>query len=122
MNHATFIGNITADAVKKDFNGKQFTAFSIAVNHKSKDKEYTTFVSCAMSGDTGNLFGYLKRGKKVAVSGRVSARAYVGRDNAAHAELQLSVRDLELCGGNNADVRNEPQPMQPQVNGDNLPF
>lgn len=122
MNNATFIGNITADAVKKDYNGKQFTSFSIAVNHKTKDKEYTQFVSCAMNGDTGNLFGYLTKGKKVAVSGRVSCRAYVGRDNMAHAELQLSVKELELCGGNNTDVRNEPQPMQPQVNGDNLPF
>lgn len=117
MNNATFIGNLTSDAVRKEINGNQFTTFSVAVNYKTKQKETTQYISCIMSGDTSNLIGYLTKGKKVAVNGRISCRAYMGKDNAPHADLQLSVREIELCGGN-TDVKS----TQSTAHSDGLPF
>ena len=58
----------------------------------------TTWVSCTMNGDGGNLLQYLKSGEKVYVRGNLSSRIFVGHDGQRHAGLNISVTEIELVG------------------------
>lgn len=102
MNSATFIGNLTADAQQKQVNNnKPFTTFDIAVNFKKGEVKQVTYISCIMNGDTSKLLPYLKKGTMVCVQGRVSCHVYTDRNNHAHAQMDLSVKQLWLLGGQN---------------------
>ena len=102
MNQATFIGNLTANAVQRATadGTATYATFSVAVNRKTKNgAEETTYVDCVMGGNTAGVVPYLTKGKKIAVTGRVSCRAWIDRQGQPHANLELRVWELELCGG-----------------------
>ncbi len=136
MNSATFIGNLTKDAVQKlSNNQKPYTTYDIAVNDKRGQQQSVMYVSCIMSGDTTKLIQYLTKGTKVCVQGRVSCHAYTNKQGQAVANMDMFVYQLELLGGNKdkAAAPQQPQPSsgfppssapnQPIVTDDNeLPF
>lgn len=133
MNNASFIGNLTANAVQKQAqSGNNFITFTIAVNRKFKDKEEVLFIDCIKSGDNANLLPYLQKGKKIYVSGRVSCHAYIDKNNQARASLYLAVFELELLSSNTdnnsatpaAQSQQNPFPTNPApaVGNDGLPF
>ena len=120
MNQATFIGNLTRPAELKSVNGgNSSTTFTLAVSHRYKTrdgakKEDTSFIECIMNGNTQNLLPYLQKGSKVCVVGRVSCHAWIDKQNQAHANLDLNVRELELLGSSNSQQAAQPQ-QQPQA-------
>lgn len=135
MNNATFIGNLTRDAIQKtSSNNKPYTTFDIAINDKRGQKESVMYVSCIMGGDTSKLLPYLTKGTKVCVQGRVSCHAYTNKQGQAIANLDLLVNQLELLGGNKDKTAAQPQqpdsgfapssaPNQPNVTDEeDLPF
>lgn len=95
------IGNLGADAEKKEANGRAFVSFRVAHSEKRADgTEVTTWVACAMNGDGGRVFEYLKKGVKVWVEGRPRIRTYSSpKTHQIEAGIDLSVDTLELCGG-----------------------
>ncbi len=100
MNQATFIGNLTADAVQRTAqNGTPCATFTVAVNRRHGDTQETLFVQCTKAGNTERLFPYLRKGTRIAVTGRVTPRAWIGKDGAPRAGLDLFCLDLELLGG-----------------------
>ncbi len=100
MNQATFIGNLTADAVQRTAqNGTPCATFTVAVNRRHGDTQETLFVQCTKAGNTERLFPYLRKGTRLAVTGRVTPRAWIGKDGAPRAGLDLFCLDLELLGG-----------------------
>lgn len=98
MNNATFIGNLTADAVQRPSANGNYITFGIAVNERRKDSEVTTYIDCIKSGDNAALLPYLTKGSKVCVIGRVAARAYIDKEGQPQGRLDLNVYQLELCG------------------------
>ncbi len=119
MNQATFIGNLTADAVQRTAqNGTPCATFTVAVNRRHGDTQETLFVQCTKAGNTERLFPYLRKGTRLAVTGRVTPRAWIGKDGAPRAGLDLFCLDLELLGGgaNAQGTQTQtayPQPAQP---------
>ncbi len=100
MNQATFIGNLTADAVQRTAqNGTPCATFTVAVNRRHGDTQETLFVQCTKAGNTERIFPYLRKGTRLAVTGRVTPRAWIGKDGAPRAGLDLFCLDLELLGG-----------------------
>ena len=147
MNQAFFIGNLTADAQQRTARDMVavYATFTVAVNRRLKDgTNSATYVDCLFSGNTAGIMPYLTKGKRVAVTGRVSCRAWIDRQGQPRANLELFVRDIELCGGRDADAPaaspapapatapapqtyTQPQPQTyapapPAANGDDLPF
>ena len=132
MNQATFIGNLTANAVQKQTQGgTAFITFTLAVNRKYKDKEEVSYIECIKNGDNAKLLPFLTKGTKIAVTGRVSCHAYVDKNNQARASLDLAVFDLELLGGKQqSDNTQQAAPQQStqnpfptnQESNDGLPF
>ena len=127
MNKHMFIGNITADAEVKVFEGGgTIISFSVAINKKYTDKEgvkkeVVTFVNCNLPvppGGSTTRAKYLLRGTKVFVIGEPKARAYTsGVEN--KAVLDCRVSELELLGGPNkpneqASETNHPPIQQEQ--------
>lgn len=98
----TILGNLGADAEKKEYNGRPFVSFRVAHSEKRQDgTEATTWVSCVMSGDGGNVLQYLKRGQKVFVQGRGRVKTYSSpKTHQIEAGLDVSVDRVELCGQN----------------------
>lgn len=98
----SILGNLGADAEKKEYNGRPFVSFRVAHSEKRQDgTEATTWVSCVMNGDGGNVLPYLKRGQKVFVQGRGRVKTFSSpKTHQIEAGLDVSVDRVELCGQN----------------------
>lgn len=110
MFRSIIIGNLGADALVKNENGKPFVSFSVGHNDRWTDtdgnvKESTQWISCAMNGDGGKLLPYLKKGKAVYVEGRTTTRVYSSEKlRKMVAGVNINVDHLELIGGSTDDV------------------
>ncbi|MGV3766773.1 MAG: single-stranded DNA-binding protein [Chitinophagaceae bacterium] len=98
------IGRLTKDAEIRSVAGdRQVVNFSIASNDSYRNKqgeriEQTTYFDCAY-WITTKVAQYLTKGTLVALTGRVSARAWVGKDGEAYAGLNFHASQIELHGG-----------------------
>ena len=90
MNLITIAGTLGKDCqTRTTQTGDSVTGFSVAVN-EGKDK--TTWFNCSYWGERGTKVApYLLKGKRVTLSGRVSARCHEGK-----AYLEVSVGQLTL--------------------------
>jgi single-strand DNA-binding protein len=99
------VGNLGADCIQKEVNGKTVINFNVAHTEKFKDaqgnlKEKTIWANCAYWTDRTAVAQYLKKGKQVFVDGTPEVELYTNKDNQAAATLRVRVRDLQLLGGN----------------------
>lgn len=98
MNSTTITGNLTRDPEARTTpNGVNVTEITVAVNERHGQNQTTTFfrVSCWRGlGET--VQKYLKKGAKVLVTGPVSCRAWIGKDNQAHAQMEITADQLEF--------------------------
>ena len=129
------IGRLTRDAeVRSLSNEKQVVNFSIAANDSYKNKqgervEQTTYFDCAY-WLTAKVAEFLTKGTLVELTGRVSSRAWVGKDGEIHAGLNFHTSQIKLHGGGNKRKITEQatkktdtaKVMQPQADADDLPF
>ena len=100
------IGNLGADCITKEINGKNVINFNVAHSEKFKDsmgnlKERTTWVNCAYWTDRTAVAQYLKKGKTVYVEGSPEAEAFTNKEGQPAATLKLRVFNLQLLGGAN---------------------
>lgn len=104
------IGNLGAGVEVKESNGSQFATFRVADTSRYKtqsgeDKEVTNWIDCSYNNVESKVLPYLKAGVKVFVRGNASLRVYSSKkDRCMKAGLQVSVQEIELCGGNNDTV------------------
>ena len=133
----TVIGNIGADAVQRETNGRKYTTFNVAVSTKFKNQdgsetERTTWISCARDGQSP-IDQWLKRGRQVYVEGTPSVSMYTDNQGHPNCNLKLAVHRIELLGGK--DEQNQQQAAAPaasptpqaaeqaqQEGADDLPF
>lgn len=107
------IGNLGADVEIKNGNGAQFAAFRVADTNKYKtnageEKEVTNWIDCTMNNVESKVIPYLKAGVKVFIRGNANLRVYSSKkDRCMKAGLQVSVTEIELCGGNSDTVSRE---------------
>ena len=101
------IGNLGADVDLKESNGSKFATFRVAdttkyTTQQGETKEVTNWIDCSMNNIESKVLPYLKAGVKVFVRGNASLRVYSSKkDRCMKAGLQVSVLEIELCGGNN---------------------
>ncbi|MGL6115514.1 MAG: single-stranded DNA-binding protein [Cetobacterium sp.] len=77
MNLVVLIGRLTKDPeLKFGQSGKAYSRFSLAVDRPFQKGE-ADFINCVAFGKTAELIGeYLRKGKKVAVNGRLQMNRY----------------------------------------------
>lgn len=117
------IGNLGADAERKDVNGEKFLSFRVAHSRKITNRNTgeitteTTWVSCTFNGDGGRLFPYLVKGQKVFARGNAQLKIFTSsKDGQQHAGLNLRVSELELCGSAERPADN------PANDGKDIPY
>ena len=99
MNKLTIIGNLTADPELRTIpSGVSVCTFTVAVNRRSgKEDRQTDFFRVTAWRQLGeNCSRYLTKGKKVAVVGEVTARAFEGKDGTLRASLEVTADDVEF--------------------------
>lgn len=100
VNHVTIAGRAGKDPEVKYFDsGSVKASFSLAVNRGFKENKTTDWFNIDVWGKTAEFVGeYLKKGREVAVTGRLAVRKY--NDDAGNEREFLSVvaADVQLLG------------------------
>ena len=135
MNKLMIIGNLThSPELKTVSGGINVCTFTVAVNRRRREGQEpeTDFFRVTAWRQLGeNCAKYLDKGRKVAVVGTISTRAYQGKDGSPRASLELTADDVEFLSPK-SEQTNEAnavtcQPAAPsgyvEVTGeDELPF
>lgn len=133
MNVLHIIGNLCNDPEKRSTaDGTPVTNFTVAVNRRGANgqQEADFFRVTAWRKTAENCVAYLRKGRKVAVTGTVSASAYQGRDGKIHASLEVTANEVEFLTPRDEQPQ-EPAPTAPkkdaqsgfvEVEDDELPF
>lgn len=101
----TAIGNLGGDAEVRRENGSEFVSFRVAHTERFTDgkglqHEETTWVSCILNGDGGELLKFLVKGQQVYVTGDGSVRQYHSKTaGRLIAGANIRVRSVQLVGG-----------------------
>lgn len=126
----TVIGNIGADAVQRETNGRKYTTFNVAVSTKYKNQdgtetERTTWISCARDGQSP-VDQWLKRGRQVYLEGTPSVSMFTDNQGHPNCNLKMAVHRIELLGGKDENQQQYQQQQQqtltPQAGQDGVPF
>lgn len=144
MNSLTIIGNVTrTPETAATPSGKRVCNFSVAVNRRSGGQDTVDFFRVTAWEQLGdNCARYLDKGRKVAVRGQVTARAYIANDGTARASLEITAQEVEFltpgaasaaqAAADHAESTYQQQERQAiqqeqagcftQVSGDDFPF
>jgi len=105
MNRLTIIGNLTHNPESRVANtqngAKTVCNFTVAVNRVVRGQKITEYfrVSC-WEKQADNAMKYLAKGRKVAVTGPVTGRAYMGSDGQPKASLEIQrPEEIEYLSG-----------------------
>ena len=109
LNNYQFMGHLGRNPELKQAAGKQLAEFSVAVSSGTVAKPETIWVKCAVWGDRAQkVVEKLSKGDPVYVTGRLSLRAYTGKDGTAKAEASVMVNDWQNLRGK--DDSQQPSP------------
>lgn len=102
MNKCHIIGRMTKDPeVRYTQGGTAVATFTLAVDRRvAKDKpKEADFIPCVVWNKTAEIVGeYCKKGKQVAVNGRIQVRSYDAKDGTKRYVTEVIVNELELLG------------------------
>lgn len=102
MNRVTLVGRITQDAeLKETRNGNQLATFAVAVSERMRNSdgewdEKTHFFDCVRFGNVERLVGFLQKGTKVGVDGRLSQNRWETQDGQKRSTVQVIVHEIEF--------------------------
>lgn len=131
MNKLILIGNLTRDPeLRTTQQGVSVCDFTLAVNGRKQDSESQFFRVTVWRQLGETCAKYLSKGRKVCVSGPVSARTYQAGDGNTRISLEVTAEDVEFLSprGEQAGTAPAPAPAAPQTDGftpvetEDLPF
>lgn len=118
MNKLCIIGNLTADPqLRYTQQGLAVCDFTVAVNRRkaaNAQQETDYFRVSAWRAMGENCSKYLAKGRKVFVSGPVTARTYEAADGSTRVSLEVNAEDVEFLSPANTLPEQAPAaPAQP---------
>jgi single-strand DNA-binding protein len=123
MNHITLIGRLTRDPeLRYTPNGVAVTNFDLAVDRPGEKKE-TDFIRIIAWQKTAELCAnYLKKGRQVAVEGRLQIRSYEAQDGQKRRVAEVVANQVQFLDRKDDKAESKPKQDDDGVNLDNLPF
>ena len=120
MNKLMIIGNLVRDPESRTVpSGNTVCTFTVAVNRRrgqNTNQPEADFFRVSVWGAMGeNCQKYLAKGRKVGVVGRVSANAFMGRDNTAQASLEVFAEEVEFLSSRTEDGGFSAAPAAPSA-------
>lgn len=129
MNKIIIIGNLTGDpAIRTTRDGISVCDFTVAVNGHRKEDPAQFFRVSVWRQMGENCHKYLAKGRKVCVTGVVSAHTYQGNDGATRVSLDIQANEVEFLSTASGDSQKQSasEPQQPAYTpitpDDDLPF
>lgn len=128
MNNIIIIGNLTGDpAIRTTRDGISVCDFTVAVNGHRKEDPAQFFRVSVWRQLGENCHKYLAKGRKVFVSGPLTARTYQANDGTTRVSLDIQASEVEFLSPASSDSQQQsaPEPQQPvytPVTNDDLPF
>lgn len=129
MNKTTIIGRITKDPeVRYSTSNVAFGSYTIAVDRPvAKDAEKVTdFLYCKVVGKTAEFVEkYLKKGMKIAVSGRVQCDNFKDKEGNNRSTTYIQVLEHEFCESKGSSEPTAPADMNTgwqNISEEDLPF
>ena len=109
MNRVVLMGRLTRDPDVRYTQGDNPMAvarYTLAVDRRrarSNDENNADFISCVAFGKSGEFAEkYLRKGTKIAVSGRIQTGSYVNKDGVKVYTTDVVVEDQEFAESKNA--------------------
>ena len=102
VNRTILQGRLCADPeMRRTQNGTAVCSFRVAWSETVKDRETKLFLNCvAWQGTAEMIRKYFRKGKELAVEGRLSTREYQDRDGNNRSVTELTVDRVHFCGKN----------------------
>lgn len=138
MNKVFMIGRLAADPeLRTTQSGTQVATYRLAVNRRrsADGSQEADFFPCVAWGKGAEFAAkYMRRGMKIAVSGRLQTRSWDAQDGTKRYITEIIVDEHEFCESRGAAAPEQTQAApaaqaaQPadggytEVNGDELPF
>ena len=115
MNKVILMGRLTRDPEVRYSQGEQPMAiarFSLAVDRRQKtnsaDGQSADFINCVAFGKTGEFVEkYLRKGTKIALTGRIQTGSYTNKDGAKVYTTDIVAEDIEFAESKNSANREE---------------
>jgi len=100
LNRSILAGRLVADPeIRYTSSEKAVASFRLAINRGSKKNgtETTDFINCVAFNNLAKICGeYLKKGKLVAVEGRLQIRSYEAKDGQKKSSTEVVVDDMQM--------------------------
>lgn len=107
MNNVTLMGRLTRDPeLQYSNNGTAFSKFSIAVPRDFKRDE-TDFINCLAFGKIAETIAeYLKKGKRIALQGRIQTGSYNNKEGQRVNTFEVVVDKFEFVDSAKSEENN----------------
>lgn len=114
VNRMILQGRLCADPeMRRTKNGTAVCSFRVAWSETVKDRETKLFLNCvAWQGTAEMICKYFRKGKELAVEGRLSTREYDDRDGNRRSVTEMTVDRVHFCGKNE-----DAQEVPPRTDG-----
>lgn len=114
INRMILQGRLCADPeMRRTTNGTAVCSFRVAWSETVKDRETKLFLNCvAWQGTAELICKYFRKGKELAVEGKLSTREYDDRDGNRRSVTEMTVDRVHFCGKND-----DTQGMPPRTDG-----
>lgn len=117
MNKVILIGRLTKDPDVRYTTGDNSTAiarYTLAVDRRFK-KDETDFIGCVAFGKSGEFAEkYLKKGIKIAISGRIQTGSYKDKEGRTVYTTDVVVEEQEFCESKGQSEKPAAQPEKPE--------
>lgn len=102
VNRMILQGRLCADPeMRRTQNGTAVCSFRVAWSETVKDRETKLFLNCvAWQGTAEMICKHFRKGKELAVEGRLSTREYEDRDGNRRSVTEMTVDRVHFCGKN----------------------
>ena len=114
VNRMILQGRLCSDPERRATqNGTTVCSFRVAWSETIKDRETKLFLNgVAWQGTAEMICKYFRKGKELAVEGRLSTREYDDRDGNRRSVTEMTVDRVHFCGKNE-----DAQGMPPRTDG-----
>ena len=109
MNRVVLVGRLTRDPeMRTASSGVSQTRFTIAVNRRTagaNGQREADFINCvAWRGTAETIAKYLKKGREIAVEGRLQTGSYDAQDGTKRYTTDVVIDNFTFIGGGNSDA------------------
>ena len=109
MNRAFLVGNLTRDPeLRKTHGDVSVCTFTIAVNRRPKsngEREADFLNIVTWRGTADNCYRYLKKGRRVAVTGEIQTRSYEANDGGKRYVTEIVAQEVEFLSTKEKDMK-----------------